>query len=81
MIMATLIQAVMSGLIAASAIAVIGASASAALTPKSLAPSQVQQIQTVKAPQQLHQVLPVQKAVWSKEDQQKFWEQEEDRGG
>lgn len=75
--MATLIKAVMSGLIAASALAVIGTSASVALTPKDLPLNQVQQVQTA---QKIDTPLPVQQAAWSLEDQQKFWEELGDRG-
>ena len=80
--MATLIKAVMSGLIATSALAVIGTSASVALTPKDLAlnQEQVQQARTVKTVQEIDNPLPVQEAVWSQQDQQKFWEEVEDRG-
>ena len=80
--MATLIKAVMSGLIATSALAVIGTSASVALTPKDLAlnQEQVQQVRTVKTVQEIDNPLPVQEAVWSQQDQQKFWKEVEDRG-
>jgi hypothetical protein len=81
MIMAILIKTVMSGLIASSALAVVGAPASVALAPKDLAFQQAQQVQAVKTAQRIDNMLPVQEAVWSQQDQQKFWEEGEDRGG
>jgi hypothetical protein len=81
MIMATLIKAVMSGLIATSALAVIGTSASVALTPKDLVITQEQvQVPTLKTAQKSDNPLPVQQAAWSQQDQQRFWEEEGDRG-
>jgi hypothetical protein len=81
MIMAILIKTVMSGLIATSALAVVGAPASVALAPKDLAFQEAQQVQAAKTAQRIDNMLPVQEAVWSQQDQQKFWEEEEDRGG
>jgi hypothetical protein len=78
--MATLIKTVTSGLIATSALAVIGTAASVALIPKNLAFDQVQQVRTVETAQKIDNPLPVQEAVWSQEDQQKFWEEQQDRG-
>lgn len=78
--MAILIKAVMSGLIATTALAVIGSSASVALSPKDLALDQLQQVQTVSSAQNIDNPLPVQAAAWSQEDQQKFWKEQEDRG-
>jgi hypothetical protein len=80
MIMATLIRAVMSALIATSAAAVIGASASVAMSPKDLALDQVKQVQMFGTAEKIDNPLPVQKAFWSQEDQQKFWEELGDRG-
>jgi hypothetical protein len=75
-----IMKTVMSGLIAASALAAIGSSASVALTPTGLALNQVQQVQAAKAAQELDNRLPVHKAVWSEQEQRKFWEELENRG-
>ena len=73
-------KTVMSGLIAASALAATGSSASVALTPTGLALNQVQQVQTAKAAQEINSRLPAHKAAWSEQDQRKFWEELENRG-
>jgi hypothetical protein len=78
MIMATVIKAVMAGLFATTAFAVVGTSVSAAFSPKDLGlgPTQITQ-----EPQVLDARQAVHKAVWNEQDQRSFWEQEEDRGG
>ena len=73
--MAIIIKTIMSGLTVTTALAVIGASASAALKSKDLGLHQTitQQVQEIDKSQ------PV-KVAWSQQDQQKFWEQQGDRG-
>jgi hypothetical protein len=78
MIMANLIKSIMSGLIGASALAVIGASASVALTPKNLGAHQIVSVYTT---QEISHGQDLHKAVWSTEDQEAFWKEQEDRGG
>jgi hypothetical protein len=78
MIMTTIIEGIMSGLIATTALAVIGTSASAALSPKNIG---ARQLQALHESQGLTNSQAVQKAAWSAEDEISFWEQEEDRGG
>ena len=77
--MATVIKTVMAGLIATTALAVIGTSANAAFSPKDLGVhptlATTQEAQVLDASQAVH------KAAWSDQDQKSFWEQEEDRGG
>jgi phosphoribosylpyrophosphate synthetase len=78
MIMKAINKAIMSGLIAASAIIPVGASANAAVSPYNVAAHQSrvhQKSEPLKKSQYVH------KAAWSQQDQQKFWEEEEDRGG
>lgn len=75
--MTTIIKAIMSGLMAATALAVIGTSASAAFNPKAVGVHEsalTVQAQEADKPQ-------VVKALWDDQDQQGFWEQQEDRGG
>jgi hypothetical protein len=78
MIMAIIIKTVMSGLFAATVLAVVGTSASAAFSPRDLG---IRQTQIAQQSQALDKSQPVQKAAWSEEDQRSFWEQEGDRGG
>jgi hypothetical protein len=77
MIMTIIIKAIMSGLTAATVLAVVGTSASAAFSPKDLG---VHQTPVSQQAQQIDKAQVV-KALWSDRDQQKFWDQEEDRGG
>jgi hypothetical protein len=77
MIMTTVIKAIMSGLLAATALAVIGASASAAFSPKDVGVHQAQIAQQVQENDKSQLV----KAVWTDQDQQMFWDQQQDRGG
>jgi hypothetical protein len=82
MLMAILIKTVMSGLLAASALAVIGASASVALTSRNLAarpPLPFHETQAIAHAEALDQNLH--QAVWSMDDQEAFWKEQEDRGG
>jgi hypothetical protein len=78
MIMTTIIKPIMPGLMAAAAFAVIGASASAALSPKDLG---IHRTALVQESQQLDTSQAVRQAAWSEQDQQMFWEQGQDRGG
>jgi formate dehydrogenase assembly factor FdhD len=78
MTMATNAKTVMAGLIAASALAVAGTSASAAFNPEDLG---IHQAQITQASQMLGTSQAVHRAAWSDQDQRSFWEQEEDRGG
>jgi hypothetical protein len=77
MIMTTIIKAIMSGMTAATVFAVVGTSASVAFSPKDLG----NLTPTVQAAQQLDKSQAVQLAVWSEQDQQRFWAEEGDRGG
>jgi hypothetical protein len=76
--MATLIKIVMSGLIAATALAVVGTSADAAFSPTY---SGIDRVQVVEPMPGIDNAQLVQKVVWSQNDQKSFWEQEGDRGG
>lgn len=76
--MAMLIKTMMLGLIATTALAVVGTSASAAFRPKDPG---IDPVQVVKTLDSIDNAQVVRKAVWSQDDQKAFWEQEGDRGG
>jgi hypothetical protein len=78
MIMTTVVKAAMAGLIATTALAVVGTSAGAAFSPKDLG---IHQIKIAQGSHVLDASQAVHKAVWSQQDQRSFWDQEEDRGG
>jgi hypothetical protein len=76
MIMHTIVKALMPALMAASALGIIGTSASAALTRTGATMER-----TATDSQRLDTSQLVHKAVWSEQDQRRFWEQQQDRGG
>src|SRR5262245_64070504 len=74
-IMATLAKVILSGLIATSALAVVGTSASMASRPTNLRI----QAQVVRASQATDNAQLIHKTLWREDDQRAFWEQQQDR--